>query len=153
MSRGSWRTPEILLVPRRGLQPLGVEAMKGRGPCVGTQPALTHAQPARGIQRQALKTLAVEGASGVEAAPIGTDPREDLTLIHIWAAAGKEERQGLEAPRSCSPGASGHHVVLGEGEGAAPASGAGRSWGRPKYQRARMSRSQMTSGRGPRQPP
>lgn len=123
MSRGSWRNPEIPLVPRRGLQPPGVEAMKGRGPCMGTQPALTHAQPARGIQRQALKTLAVEGASGVEAAPIGTDPREDLTLVHIWAAADKEERQGLETPRSCSRGASGHHVVLGEGEGAVPASG------------------------------
>lgn len=56
---------------------------KDRRPCTGTAHGLTHAQPARGVQRQALWTLAAEGTGSVVAAPVGTDPKEDLTLIHI----------------------------------------------------------------------
>lgn len=51
---------------------------------------LTHAQPARGVQRQALGALTAEGASRVEAASIGTDPGEDLAFVHIWAGREKE---------------------------------------------------------------
>lgn len=53
---------------------------------------LTRAQPAHGVQHEALGTPAVEGAGGVAAAPIGIDPRKDLTLIHIWEVASTEDR-------------------------------------------------------------
>lgn len=45
--------------------------------------ALTHAQPARGIQRQTPGTLAAEGAGRVETASIGTEAGEGFTLIDI----------------------------------------------------------------------
>ena len=99
---------------------------EGQAALQGTWKALTHTQPASGVQRQALGTLAAEGAGGVEAVPVGTDPGEDFALIHIWAVVDKEERTGLQAPRS---GPLGHHLVLGE-EGGGSAS-LGGSLGSP----------------------
>lgn len=80
---------------------------------------LTHAQPACGIQRQALGALTAEGASRVEAASIGTYPGEDLTFVHIWAGSEKETVVFGEAGRnSASPrgqGVSGMTRVSGRG--------------------------------------
>lgn len=92
---------------------------------------LTHAQPARGVQRQALGALAAEGAGSVEALPIGTDPGEDLALVHIWAGTEKEDSKGW----SCSPGGSGHPgcPCRGGKEQCQPW-GLGSLRGRPGYQ-------------------
>lgn len=68
---------------------------------------LTHAQPARGIQRQAVGALAAEGASSVEAVPVGTDPGEDLAFIYIWAGTEQEEGKAW----SCSSGTWDSQVV------------------------------------------
>lgn len=54
-----------------------------------TSPGLTHAQPARGFQHQALWTLAAEGPGSVDTTPVGTDSGEGLTLVHIWVAGSK----------------------------------------------------------------
>lgn len=93
---------------------------------------LTHAQPARGVQRQALGTLAAEGAGSVEALPIGTDPGEDLALVHIWAGTEKEERQGLEL---LPWGSRTPRLPLQRWGGTASASGAGESQGKTQVPR------------------
>lgn len=98
---------------------------------MGTPHGLTHAQPACGVQRQALGTLAAEGAGGVEATPIETDAGEHLALVHIWVVADKGRDEGWGLPGA---GSSGPKLSLGRWQGTVPASGAGALWGRPGYQ-------------------
>lgn len=105
---------------------------KDRQPCTGTAHRLTHTQPARGIQCQALRTLAVEGASSIVAAPVGTDPREDLTLIHIWAVAARRG-EGWRLPGAAPLGLGSPKLSLGRWEETQPASRAGESLGRFGY--------------------
>lgn len=80
-------------------------------------PGLTHTQPARGVQLQALGTLAAEGASSVEAAPVQTEAGEGLAFVHIWAVEGKTEREGWR-PLVIPLGVGKPRLSLGRKEGA-----------------------------------
>lgn len=50
---------------------------------------LTHACASAPVQGETLSTLTEEGALGVDTAPVGTHPREHLTLIDVWRGGGK----------------------------------------------------------------
>lgn len=92
------------------------------------RPATTHAQPAGGVQDQALWTLAAEGALQQMQRPLGQTPGKTSTT-HSHLGAASKEKPELEAPRELLPRGSGHHVVLGE-VGKLP----GGLWEDPGYQ-------------------
>lgn len=72
------------------------------------------------------------------AAPVGTDPREDLTLIHIWAVAARRG-EGWRLPGAAPLGLGSPKLSLGRWEETQPASRAGESLGRFGYKEGGVS--------------
>lgn len=80
----------------------------------------------------------MERASSVVAAPVGTDPGENLTLIHIWAVAARTG-EGWKLPGAAPLGLRSPKLSLGVWEETQLASRAGESLGRFGVQRRGVS--------------